>query len=520
MLRLVALVVLAALPAPGLRGPLRSSPAPLRRVRPRDVRALAAADDASSPPPAAASGARARHARGGGAPPDAALRPVCLGVFAHMLGEGVAISTIPLHLAAYGASPLQIGAATSAFALAQMSFCPLLVRLSGRYGRARVLRGCTVGAAVSGLVIALSSTTAGVIAGRFFAGVFAASVPVAQAAAADGAPPGKRTARALSRVSAAAQAGVVVGPALSACLQPAAGALGLPPHLRVRAVFVLTSLATIALSRGLSAAVTAGGRAGGVSGGGRGAEGGVAGASGSSRGAALAPDAAAQRPSGLAAALAAASAAAARRARRALPPLPQLWLRIVALAVGWALTLSVSTHCLFGARVLRYGQPQLSATFSAGAALTVATQLLLYPRLLSRFSEHALCALGLGVTGAALGSMAALLRQPWHTGLYMLNRVGAGVADTSTAALVAAASATPEARARHLAMIQSTRAAARVVTPMVSGALLARSAGWARAPGALPYHACAALALALVPVPLLLRRWTGHGGGRVAIDRL
>ena len=49
-------------------------------------------------------------------------------------------------------------------------------------------------------------------------------------------------------------------------------------------------------------------------------------------------------------------------------------LRLVALSVGWSLTLSVSTYCLFGSKVLGYTQPQLSATFSLGAAITVLTQ--------------------------------------------------------------------------------------------------------------------------------------------------
>lgn len=86
-----------------------------------------------------------------------AVLPICLGVFVQMLGEGIAVSSLPLHMTTLGATPLQVGFATSAFSVAQMVCCPALVRLSTRLGSAAVLRICLVGAAISNLGSELDS---------------------------------------------------------------------------------------------------------------------------------------------------------------------------------------------------------------------------------------------------------------------------------------------------------------------------------------------------------------------------
>ena len=84
----------------------------------------------------------------------------------------------------------------------------------------------------------------GVLAGRALAGVFAASVPVAQAGVTD-ILPRNQTSLGLSRVSAASQLGVVVGPAASAVFQAAFAAVGLPSERCLPAVFVTAALFAI-----------------------------------------------------------------------------------------------------------------------------------------------------------------------------------------------------------------------------------------------------------------------------------
>ena len=155
--------------------------------------------------------------------------------------------------------------------------------------------------------------------------------------------------------------------------------------------------------------------------------------------------------------------------------------------------------------MLGYEQPQLSATFSSAAALTVFTQLAIFPRLVKRLGEHLTCALGLSLLASGLGGFSLLKLQPFHSMLYFLARTGSAISDTSTATLVARSSEGTEARARNLALIQSTRAGARIVTPVLSGWLFEQSRTGAVAPGALPYLIVASLVVALVPVPLVLR---------------
>ena len=182
-------------------------------------------------------------------------------------------------------------------------------------------------------------------------------------------------------------------------------------------------------------------------------------------------------------------------------------LRLIALAAGWALTLCVAVYSLFASRFLGFGQSQLSLTFSAGAATVIATQILIVPHLVKTAGEHLSCTIGLwaltvGLTGASL-----IRRLPFHTMLYLLIRVGQGITDTSTATLVARASRGKAERARNLGMIQSTRAGARIFTPLLSGSLFMRSCQQKfPAPGSLPYLVNAALAFALTPLPLVLKR--------------
>lgn len=350
----------------------------------------------------------------------------------------------------------------------------MLVRQSNRLGRPRILRVCLAGATASSFLIAFSSSLTGIIAGRLFAGIFAASVPVAQAAAADMVP-SNLTALALSRVAAASQCGIIVGPAFSAILIAVFGFLGLPQSLQLHAVFASSGVLSICvLVFGGFRIVPAAGD-------------GIKDSSSAAR-------------------------ASERAQSIASLPLPHITksvqpiLRLIALAVGWSLTLSVYGYALLAPRFLGYEQAQLSATFSVGAAVTILVQLVVFPRLVARVGEPASCTLGLSALSVGLVGAALVRTQPAHSGLYLLNRAGSGVADISIATLVSQASPNKEMRARNLGLIQSTRAAARIVTPLLSGKLFEASCGWAFAPGSLPYLVLASLVMSLTPLPLVIGR--------------
>jgi len=445
-----------------------------------------------------------RNDAGPNAPLPKAVLPLTAAVFTQLLGEGIAISTLPLHMKGMGASAPMVGVATSCFAAMQMVCGPIAVKASSRVGRQRMLRTCLLGATAGQLLIGISPNVWGILVGRLMGGIFAASVPIAQAGVTDIVPPAQ-AALALSRVSAASQMAVVVGPMASAGGAALFALIGVPAHLRVRAVFLASAVfasLVFALNRKMAEAVP------------------------SPPSVPPAPPAAAPVVSWFdSGERLTAESTAAKVAKAVLPkpvgnvPLPgtaairdadrlaQLMLRAVALTVGWSLTLCVSTYCLFGSTFLGYAQPQLSATFSAGAAFTVLTQLAIFPRLVKRVGEHVACAMGLTLLSCGLGGAALLKAQPFHSALYLACRIGSGVADTSTATLVARSSRGSEDRAKNLALIQSTRAGARIITPVLSAWLFARSVHFAWAPGALPYLLVASILIALIPVPLILRRF-------------
>jgi hypothetical protein len=82
-----------------------------------------------------------------------------------------------------------------------------------------------------------------------------------------------------------------------------------------------------------------------------------------------------------------------------------------------------------------------------------------------------------------------------------------GITDTATATLVTASSNGKDERSQNLALIQSTRAGARIFTPPLSGVLFEYSnvPNWWPAAGSLPYMTVASLLLMLSPLPLILK---------------
>lgn len=409
------------------------------------------------------------------------LMPITMGVFCQMLGEGISLSSLPLYLTRLGASPLMVGSAISCFSVAQMTFAPILVGLSSRIGRSKTLRICLAGAASSSLLIAFSSSVYGVIAGRTLAGVFAACVPVAQSGVTD-ILSRNQTALGLSRVSAASQLGVVVGPAASAIFQVIFSAIGIPADKCIPAVFVLAAVFALGVLTQMALM--------------------------DKRERCLrTPRSSIEQPkqsnSSTRVAVAAVSTSnyKARELRLAQP-----MLRTITVVIGWTAILSNSFYGLFAPRFMEFQQAQLSATYSVAAALMVATQVV-FPRLVATIGVHSACTLGILSVGMGIGGMSLVRIQPLHSMLYMINRAGAAVADTATAALVASSSGSRDARSRNLALLTSTRAAARIVSPLLSSKMFELSCKrGSMAPGALPFVTAACCAMAVAPLPTLLRK--------------
>ena len=230
----------ALVPVPGLPGCAVSTIARSPCVRPRAPPALLVA--ASVPPAGAAAGAATPTSHEAElAARRSALLPIYVGVFAQMLGVGVTLSQLPLYLKAMGASASQMGMTISLFSASQMVGAPIVIAASRRFGSLALIRACLCGSALAALGTALGRSWRSVTVARMLAGLFAASVPVAQAAVADYTRPGAETALALSRVASAASLGIVVGPMTAGGVAALAAAGGVAPDLHSRVVFGATA---------------------------------------------------------------------------------------------------------------------------------------------------------------------------------------------------------------------------------------------------------------------------------------
>eukprot|EP00930_Biecheleria_cincta_P042984 TRINITY_DN29567_c0_g1_i1.p1 TRINITY_DN29567_c0_g1~~TRINITY_DN29567_c0_g1_i1.p1 ORF type:complete len:339 (+),score=22.17 TRINITY_DN29567_c0_g1_i1:111-1019(+) len=286
--------------------------------------------------------------------------------------------------------------------------------------------------------------------------------------------PADRAPIVLSRVTAASQLGIVIGPAISAVLQEVFGMLGVATRHQVPAVFASFGILSLAILLWTM----------------------FVGRSATQRASMEASDG--EEPI---------KQDKDEQPRRLLSSsaVTQLALRIISGTVSWALVLSVSTYAMFTSNLTSYTQRQLSLTLSFGAAMSLITQMFIFPRTVKRLGPHSCCGLGLLGVGFGLGGFASCRMQPMHAALYALNRIGAGMADTSTATLVSLTSASAELRGRNLAFLQSSRAFTRLFTPMLGGYLLQISLRNAVVPGALPYLTAGTLSLMLIPVPFVLR---------------
>jgi multidrug resistance protein len=160
-----------------------------------------------------------------------------------LVGFGIVVARQPQYAERLGATPTTIGLLAASFSLAQLVFAPLLGRLSDRIGRKPVLVISLLGTAVGSLLTGLAGSVWMLFAGRLVDGASGASVSVAQAAAADLAPPEQRP-RVMGLLGAAFGIGFVVGPAIGAL-----GALGGPAVPFVIAAVLAFVNAVVAIRR-------------------------------------------------------------------------------------------------------------------------------------------------------------------------------------------------------------------------------------------------------------------------------
>jgi DHA1 family tetracycline resistance protein-like MFS transporter len=148
----------------------------------------------------------------------AALGFVYVAILMNVLSMGIIIPVFPtlvksLTGADDGHAAQITGVFGAAWALMQLIFAPLFGALSDRFGRRPVLLVSMFGLAVDYLIMALAPSIAWLFIGRVISGITSASSSAAGAYVADVSTPQNR-ARNFGRFMAAANAGIVLGPAL------------------------------------------------------------------------------------------------------------------------------------------------------------------------------------------------------------------------------------------------------------------------------------------------------------------
>ena len=148
--------------------------------------------------------------------------------FVSTLGEFLVVALLPFYAERYGATPLEVGALVSAFALASMATAPLWGRLADRRGRRPALLLGLVVSAAGYLLFGLAQSLELLLLARLVHGVGGGTVPVVFAYIADSVT-WERRAEGIGWVTAVTSSAAMIGPAvggLAGQLHPAgAGAL-------------------------------------------------------------------------------------------------------------------------------------------------------------------------------------------------------------------------------------------------------------------------------------------------------
>lgn len=388
-----------------------------------------------------------------------------------LIGFGIVLPILPQYAERFSVSPTTIGVMVASFSVAQLIAAPLLGRLSDRIGRKPLLILSLFGTAAGSFLTGIAGAVWVLFLGRIVDGASGASVSVAQAAAADLAPPGQR-ARLMGLLGAAFGVGLVVGPALGAL-----GALLGGPHVPFYLAAAISFVnAVIAIKRLPETARSMPGM------------GGQAGDDGERVAAAAADGPGIAEPAHLARPVTVGDASTGVDARAIIQLIVVAFVGMIAFS-GFEATFSLLGQARFGFELASTG-----AVFTAIGIALVLVQVRLVGPVNERLGE--LNTLRAGLALNLVGFVVLSIDGGWATLVpaLLLLVTGQGLlASTLSSAVAGRAGAQ---RGQWLGWQQSAGGLARVVGPIVAGAL------FEHAGVGVPYVVAAvlaALALTLVP---------------------
>ncbi|MFN8653228.1 MAG: MFS transporter [Gemmatimonadales bacterium] len=380
-------------------------------------------------------------------------------VFIDLIGFGIVLPLLPSYAASFQVSDTAIGILVASFSLMQFLLAPWWGRLSDRIGRRPVLLIGLAGSAISYLIFGLAGTFWLLLASRIVAGGMGATVNVAQAYLADVTPPDKR-ASAMGMIGAAFGLGFVVGPAIG----------GISSHFGNAAPgFIASGLSVVNFVMAWF----------------------------------WLPESR--------------HAAAAEKVHLE----PGHWTRFLLAfsAVGFSTLAFTVLYVVFPLqleRALGYDRHHSAYFFVWIGVVSAVIQGGLIGRMVKRFGERSLMAVGGTCMAAGFALLPAVLTPPGQLGLLMLAltaiATGSAMVSPSAASFVSRVASTHE-QGRALGLLQSVASVARIVGPVAAG-LAATHLGPARA-----FFVAAAAALAggvsaALGRERLMNAMPGLGGGR------
>jgi DHA1 family tetracycline resistance protein-like MFS transporter len=168
------------------------------------------------------------------------LITIFLIVFIDLFGFSLILPLLPFIAERYSASPLQVGLLTSAYSFFQFIAAPILGRLSDRYGRKKILILSQLGSMAGFILLGVARSLPILFLSRIIDGTTGGNISVAQAYIAD-VTDKKNRARGMGLIGAAFGMGFILGPAIGGLLSRVSFSL---PAYFAAGVSLITSIST------------------------------------------------------------------------------------------------------------------------------------------------------------------------------------------------------------------------------------------------------------------------------------